>query len=59
MSASKAFGRDKKMSTFLMILVVGVGFIVVSGIQLAVSSASPVAGRLVNDLLTIPLDVWI
>ncbi len=59
MSASKAFGRDKKMSTFLMILVVGVGFLVVSGIQLAVSSASPVAGRLVNDLLTIPLDVWI
>ena len=59
MSASKAFGRDKKMSTFLMLLAVGVGFVVVGGIEVAVSAASPVTGRVVNELLTIPLVVWV
>jgi hypothetical protein len=59
MSASKAFGRDKKMSTFLMLLVIGAASIIVSVIQVALSFASPVAGRLVSGLLTIPLGVWI
>jgi hypothetical protein len=59
MSASKAFGRDKKMSTFLMFLVIGASSLVVAGIQVGLSFASPVAGRVVSDLLSIPIDVWL
>jgi hypothetical protein len=59
MGASKAFGRDKKWSTFLMFLVIGATAIVVFAIEAGVSLASPVAGRVVYSLLSVPLDAWI
>jgi hypothetical protein len=59
MSASKAFGRDKKWSTFILILVVFVAIIVVAAIQAALSFGSPLLGHVVNSLLSVPLDAWI
>ena len=59
MSASKAFGRDKKWSTFALILVVGIVFLVVALIQLVLSLFSPLLGAVVYSLVSFPLDAWV
>jgi zinc-ribbon domain len=59
MSASKAFGRDKKWSTFVLGLVGFVVVIVVLGIQAALSMASPLLGHVVYSLLYVLLGAWI
>lgn len=58
MSASKAFGRDKKMSTFLIALAAAVVFLVVLIVQSAFSLASPFVGDLVYDVLLVPYGAW-
>lgn len=58
MSASKAFGRDKKVSTFLIVLAAGVVFLVVLIVQSAFTLASPFVGDLVYDLLLVPYGAW-
>jgi hypothetical protein len=59
MAASKAFGRDKKWSTFLILLVIAVVALVILGIQTALSLAVPLLGRVVYSLLSVPFDAWI
>jgi hypothetical protein len=59
MSASKAFGRDKKGSTFVLFLVFGVVIIVVSVLQAVLSLGSPLLGHVVNSILLVPVDAWI
>lgn len=59
MSASRAFGRDKKWSTFSLIVVVFVVALVVGIIETAVSLASGLGGRVVGSLLEVPLGAWI
>ena len=59
MAASKAFGRDKKWSTFLMLLAIGALGLVVFAIDAGLSLASPILGRVVDSLLSVPLDAWI
>jgi hypothetical protein len=54
MSASKAFGRDKKWSTFTMLVVVAIIYIVISVIRTAIGIGSPTAGTIVYAILTIP-----
>jgi hypothetical protein len=58
MSASKAFGRDKKWATFLMFLAILVVALIVSGIGDAVGLASALAGRIVTSLLEVPVEAW-
>jgi len=58
MSASKAFGRDKKLSTFLIFLVFIVVSIIVSAIGGGISIFSPLAGRIVGSILSMPVDAW-
>jgi len=58
MAASKAFGRDKKWSTFLLLLTVAIVAIVASSIGDLVGIASPLAGRVVGSILTMPVDAW-
>jgi len=53
MSASKAFGRDKKWSTFLIFLVYFVVLVVIY-----LTNFIPLAGPYVYTLLAIPLDTW-
>jgi len=59
MGASKAFGRDKKWSTFSICVIIGVVFVIAFAIQSALSLASPIAGRVVYSFLSVPLDAWI
>ncbi len=59
MSASKAFGRDKKWSTFAIFVVIIVVAIVVGIIDAAVSFASPLGGKVVESLLSVPLEAWV
>ena len=59
MSASRAFGHDKKWSTFSIFLVVFVVAIVIGIIEVAVTLGSPLAGRVVQSLLSVPLEAWI
>ena len=59
MAASKAFGRDKKWSTFTIGLVLGVVALVVYGIVAATTVASPVVGQVVSAFVSVPLDAWI
>jgi hypothetical protein len=58
MAASKAFGRDKKWSTFLLLVVFAcVGFVILL-IQSALSLASPVLGQIASAILEIPVATW-
>lgn len=59
MSASKAFGRDKKGRTFLIFVTVAIVGLIVLSIQSIVSIASPFVGELVYDILLVPLGAWI
>jgi len=59
MSASKAFGRDKKWNTFLLALVAIIALLIVAAIQAAISSASPIAGSVVYSILLVPVEAWI
>jgi hypothetical protein len=59
MRASRAFGRDKKLSTFLIIIVIAIGSGIVGLIEFVLGFASPylmVIGQLV---LGIPLSAWL
>lgn len=56
MSASRAFGRDKKMSTFLVFLVFLVAYIVIAIIGAVLSIGG--GGRVIGTLLEIPLEAW-
>jgi len=58
MSASKAFGRDKKWRTFLMFLTVAVGYLVASIVDSIFSLASPVLGEVVYAILLVPIAAW-
>jgi len=58
MSASKAFGRDKKWRTFLIFLTVAVGFLVVSIVDSVFSLASPLLGEFVYAILLVPIATW-
>jgi hypothetical protein len=58
MSASKAFGRDKKTKTFLMILAVVIGYVVASIVNGVLSLASPLVGEVIYDILQVPLAAW-
>jgi len=59
MSASKAFGRDKKLSTFLLFLAAAAVFLVVIVLESALTAASPFVGDLVYDILLVPYGAWI
>jgi hypothetical protein len=56
MAASKAFGRDKKWSTFSIFLIFLLVFILVSIIGGVLSLGG--GGRVIQTLLTIPLSAW-
>jgi predicted nucleic acid-binding Zn ribbon protein len=56
MAASKAFGRDKKWSTFTIFLVFLLVYIVVAIIGSVLSIGG--GGRVIQTLLTIPLEAW-
>jgi hypothetical protein len=59
MSASKAFGRDKKWSTFFMLLVLLVAYIAVFVILTFFTLAGAhLAGTVVADILSVPLGAW-
>ncbi len=58
MSASKAFGGDKKWRTFLLFLTVLVGYIVVAIVDSLFTLASPLLGQLVYAILLVPLGAW-
>lgn len=58
MSASKAFGRDKKWKTFLLFLTVAVGFLVASLVDSVFSVASPLLGEFVYAILLVPIAAW-
>ena len=53
MSASKAFGRTRKMKTFLIILI-----LLVAGIIGGIIGQIPVAGWIINALISLFLAVW-
>ncbi len=56
MAASKAFGRDKKWSTFSIFLIFLLVYILVSIIGTVLSLGG--GGRVIQTLLTIPLSAW-
>jgi len=56
MAASKAFGRDKKWSTFSIFLIFVLAYILVSVLGLVLSIGG--GGRVIQTLLTIPLEAW-
>jgi len=59
MAASKAFGRDKKLSTFIIFVTVVLVVLVLSGVQSLLSLASPLLGHLVYAILLVPLGAWV
>jgi uncharacterized membrane protein len=59
MAASKAFGRNKKWSSFTIFLAVGVvGLVAVIIQQLILYAGSPLLGQIVEQLLSIPIGAW-
>lgn len=56
MAASKAFGRDKKASTFAILLIFFLVYIIVSAFGALLSLGG--GGRVIETLLTIPLSAW-
>jgi hypothetical protein len=59
MGTSKAFGRDKKWSTFLLFVYAVVAAIVILLIETLLSFASPMLGRVIDSILFVPLDAWV
>jgi hypothetical protein len=59
MSASKAFGRDKKLSTFVLGFVAGIVVVVLVVIQGVLSLASSLLGHIVYSLLFVPVGAWL
>jgi hypothetical protein len=59
MAASKAFGRDKKGSTFLIFLTAGLVGLVLLGIESILSLASRTLGQIVFSILDVPLAAWV
>lgn len=58
MSASKAFGRDKKWSTFLVFLTIGVVSLVVVAVEIILTLFSPLIGSLILRVLMILVAAW-
>jgi len=58
MSASKAFGRDKKWKTFLMFLAIAIGYLVASIVDSVFTLASPLLGEFVYAILLVPIAAW-
>jgi hypothetical protein len=58
MSSSKAFGRDKKVGTFLITLAAGLVILVILIVQAVFSLASPLVADIVYDLLLVPFGAW-
>lgn len=56
MSASRSFGRDKKLSTFLIFLTFFLVYILVAAVGAALSLGG--GGRLIQTLLDVPLSAW-
>ena len=59
MGASKAFGRDKKWSTFSIGIVLAIVHLVAYAIQAAIGLSSPLAGQVVYSFLEVPLEAWL
>ena len=59
MSASKAFGRDKKGSTFFIFLVAGTVGVVLYILQVGLSFISPFLGQIVYAVVSIPFGAWV
>lgn len=59
MSASRAFGRDKKWSTFLLFVVFAVAGLLIDLIGSVFSIASPHLGQVVSAILDVPLGAFI
>jgi zinc ribbon protein len=60
MAASKAFGRDKKWSSFVVFVVVGIIAVVVSFFGGAFTLfGSSLVGQVVGDILFVPISAWV
>jgi len=59
MGASKAFGRDKKWSTFSIGIVLAIVTLVASAFGAAIGLSSAIAGQVVQSFLSVPLEAWI
>jgi hypothetical protein len=59
MSASKAFGRDKKFDTFVLFLALVVGSAFLVGAEFVFSLASHLLGQLVYAILGVPFQAWV
>ena len=59
MAASKAFGRDKKGSTFLIFLTVFLVGLLLFAVESILSLGSRVLGQLVFSILDVPLGAWV
>ena len=59
MAASKAFGRDKKGSTFIIFLTAGLVGLLLLGVQSILSLGSRLLGQLVLSVLDVPLGAWV
>jgi hypothetical protein len=59
MAASKAFGRDKKGSTFLIFLTAALVALLLFALTSLLSLASPRLGQLVFSVLDVPLGAWV
>ena len=58
MGASKAFGRNKKWSTFLIFLSVGLVDLVIGVLQSFISILSPEVGFILGFVLWVPVTAW-
>lgn len=58
MSASKAFGRDKKWKTFLIFLTFLAGYVVLAILDSVFTVTSPLLGEIVYAILLVPLGAW-
>jgi len=59
MAASKAFGRDKKGSTFLIFLTAGLVALLLFALESILSLGSRLLGQLVFSVLDVPLGAWV
>jgi hypothetical protein len=59
MAASKAFGRDKKGSTFLIFLTVFLVGLLLFAVESILSLGSRLLGQLVFSVLDVPLGAWV
>ncbi len=59
MAASKAFGRDKKWSTFLIFVTAALVGLVLFGVESILSLASRPLGLVVFSVLDVPLGAWV